>query len=311
MLKIKVPFANAKISRQNYIYERLANASKAKQRISITQLANELSVSTKTISRDLHENLSQMGAIKIGKGWILDEKYAKDTLNSQEKITISVLDNLAKSVGEVFYHKAHSLLSSISSQFSSPIFAHFSAENLTQTDFANFTLLESVINDKEQISFIFRAKQYKLEPLKLAFFEGFWYLLGFDISQSSNKTFKKFYLKDIVQIVRLGIFFEITANIEQKLEKANNVWFSLENPYPIQLLIDKEVAKYFLRKPLKGQQNLGTNPDGSLEITLNITNQMEIIPLILYYIPHIKVLEPQHLREYIKKIVQQYLSEIS
>ncbi|MGX3044025.1 helix-turn-helix transcriptional regulator [Helicobacter sp. T3_23-1056] len=311
MQKIQTPFANAKIARQNYIYERLANASKAQQRVSITQLANDLSVSTKTISRDLNENLSQMGAIKIGKGWILDEKYAKDTLNSQEKITISVLDNLAKSVGEVFYHKAHSLLASISSRFSSPIFAHFSAEDLRENDLANFALLESVINDKEQISFIFHAKQYKIEPLKLAFFEGFWYLLGFDISKSNNKTFKKFYLKDISQITRLKTHFEITANIEQRLEKANNVWFSLENPYQVQLLIDKEAAKYFLRKPLKGQQNLGTNPDGSLEITLEITNQMEIIPLILYYIPHIKVLEPEHLRDSVKKIVQQYLSEIS
>ena len=212
-----------------------------------------------------------------------------------------MLDNLAKSVGEIFYHKAHNLLSSISSRFSSPIFAHFSAEDLRENDLANFSLLESVINDKEQISFVFRTKEYKLEPLKLAFFEGFWYLLGFDITQSKTKIFKKFYLKDISHIVRLDTYFEITANIEQKLENANNVWFSLENPYPIQLLIEKEIAKYFLRKPLKGQRTLGTNPDGSLEITLNITNQMEIIPLILYYIPHIKVLEPQHLRESIKK----------
>ncbi|MGX2971771.1 WYL domain-containing protein [Helicobacter sp. T3_23-1059] len=97
----------------------------------------------------------------------------------------------------------------------------------------------------------------------------------------------------------------------QKIFQTLRFCISLENPYPIQLFINKEVAKYFLRKPLKGQQNLGINPDGSLEITLNITNKMEIIPLILYYIPHIKVLEPQHLRESIKEIVQQYLSEIS
>lgn len=186
MQKLHIPFRNAKISRQNYIYERLANASKAKQGISIAQLANELGVSTKTISRDLYEDLSQMGAIKIGRSWILDEKYAKNTLNSQEKIILSALDNLAKSVGEIFYHKAHSLLSSISSQFSSPIFVHFSAENLDQKDLANFSLLESVIQNQEQISFVFRAKKYILEPLKLAFFEGFWYLLGFDISSTKS-----------------------------------------------------------------------------------------------------------------------------
>ena len=38
---------------------------------------------------------------------------------------------------------------------------------------------------------------------------------------------------------------------------------------------------------------------------------MEIIPLVLYYIPYIKVLEPQHLGDEIKDRVQGYLEEIN
>jgi predicted DNA-binding transcriptional regulator YafY len=37
---------------------------------------------------------------------------------------------------------------------------------------------------------------------------------------------------------------------------------------------------------------------------------MEILPLILYYIPYIKVLEPQSLADEIKDRVQGYLKEI-
>lgn len=311
MKNIKMPFANDKIKRQTYIYERLLNASKAKQRIGITQLAKECGVSTKTISRDLHDSLSQMGAIKVGKGWLLDEKLAKDSLQSQEKITLSVLDNLAKSVGEIFYHKAHNLLESISSQFASPIFTHFSTESLGEKELQNFALLESAINAKEQISFVFHSNEFRLEPLKLAFFDGFWYLLGFDTTNPTQKIFKKFYLKNISQITRLNTHFEITQNIEQKLENTNNVWFNLDEPYPVHLFIDKQIAKYFLRKPLKGQKTLGKYPDGSLEICLNITNEMEILPLICYYIPHIKVLSPDFIKDSVREKISQYLDEIS
>ena len=37
---------------------------------------------------------------------------------------------------------------------------------------------------------------------------------------------------------------------------------------------------------------------------------MEIIPLILYYIPYIKVLEPQWLANDVKNRVQGYLKEL-
>lgn len=72
-----MPFANDKIKRQTYIYERLLNASKAKQRMGITQLAKECGVSTKTISRDLHDSLSQMGAIKVGQRLATRRKTSK------------------------------------------------------------------------------------------------------------------------------------------------------------------------------------------------------------------------------------------
>lgn len=180
-----------------------------------------------------------------------------------------------------------------------------------EKELQNFALLESVINAKEQISFVFHSSEFRLEPLKLAFFDGFWYLLGFDITNPTQKIFKKFYLKDISQITRLNTHFEITQNIEQKLENANNVWFNLDEPYPVHLFIDKQIAKYFLRKPLKGQKTLGKYPDGSLEICLNITNEMEILPLICYYIPHIKVLSPDSIKDSVRERIAQYLDEIS
>ena len=46
------------------------------------------------------------------------------------------------------------------------------------------------------------------------------------------------------------------------------------------------------------------------ECKIKLTHEMEIIPLILYYIPYIKVLEPQWLADDVKERVQGYLKEI-
>ena len=98
--------------------------------------------------------------------------------------------------------------------------------------------------------------------------------------------------------------------VEERLKFANSVWFNLDEQYSVRLFIDKQIRKYFERKPLRGQSIIGEDKDGSIEIEIKISNNMEIIPLILYYIPYIKVLEPQHLADEIKDRVQGYLKEI-
>ncbi|MDN5048576.1 WYL domain-containing protein [Aliarcobacter butzleri] len=79
-------------------------------------------------------------------------------------------------------------------------------------------------------------------------------------------------------------------------------------PILVQLFIDKEVSRYFLRKPLnKTQRVLKTYDDESVDIELTITNFMEIIPTIQRYIPHIGVIEPDELKSKVKENVEMYL----
>ena len=98
--------------------------------------------------------------------------------------------------------------------------------------------------------------------------------------------------------------------VEDRLKKANSIWFDLTEQFDVKLLVSKDIAKFFERKPLKGQSITGKDADGSIEITLAITNEMEIMPLIQWYMPHIKVLEPDWLADSIKTKVSAYLSEI-
>ena len=48
-----------------------------------------------------------------------------------------------------------------------------------------------------------------------------------------------------------------------------------------------------------------------MEFTLKITHEMEILPLVKYWIPHLHVLEPIWLRDEIKSDLEDYLKDMN
>lgn len=305
MAKISKPLDNSKYERINKIYERLNNNSNG---ATFTELANELGVSTKTIQRDFNEVLIDLGAIRTGRYWKIDQKEAKDSLGVQERIIIGILDEMAKNAGKSFYGKAHSLLSQITQQLEHPIFANLDSEALDDSNIELFERLETSIKKKTEVSFEYKSKTFQIKPLKLVFFDGFWYLLALD--SNDDDSFKKFHLKTIKNLNQLDIIFQTPLLVEDRLKKANTIWFDLTEPYDVKLLVSSSISKFFERKPLKGQSITGKDKDGSVEITIPITHEMEIIPLIQWYMPHIKVLEPDWLAQEIQSKVEKYLKEI-
>ena len=297
---------STKYNRINQIYEMLKNNVHG---MTIAELANELDVSTKTIQRDLYEVLKGLGAVKEGRNWKIDPKLANDDLNTNERLILGILDEMAKSAGKIFYSKAHSLLTQITQQLEHPIFANVNGEYLEEKNIELFENIEKAIKEKNEIKFDYEKYNFHVKPLKLAFFDGFWYLLALHI-QNNKEAFKKYHLKTIRNVQILNKTFEIPALVEERLKYANSVWFNLDEQFVVRLFIDKEIKKYFERKPLRGQTIIGEDKDGSIEIEIKISNTMEILPLILYYIPYIKVLEPQSLADEIKDRVQWYLKEI-
>ena len=297
---------NSKYNRINLIYEMLKNNTHG---MTITELSKELDVSTKTIQRDLYEVLNEFGAIKEGRTWKINPKLTQDNLASNEKLILGILDEMAKGAGKVFYSKAHSLLSQVTQQLEHPIFANVNSEFLEEKNMILFEQMEKAIKQKVEIIFDYEKYNFHVKPLKLAFFDGFWYLLALHIKED-KETFKKYHLKTIKNIQIQENTFEIPEIIEERLRYANSVWFNLDEQFPVKLFVNKTIRKYFERKPLRGQSITGEDKDGSIQIEIKITNEMEIIPLIFWYIPYIKVLEPQWLADMVKERVENYVKEI-
>ena len=298
--------SGSKYDRLSYIYDRL---SRSPDGATIKDLADEIKVSTKTIQRDLHEALSGSGVYCDGRRWKLSRTNAEDGLAVEERIVLGILDSLAKHAGPAFYNKAHQLLEQVTCQLDHPLFASMDTETLSEDHLTTFSLLENAIKSRTQITAMYTSvnkskRSVKLKPLRLAFFDGYWYLLAFD---ADNKdTFKKFHLKSLGCVSILEESFIYPKEISEAVEKAYSVWFSLGKAFEVRLWVDKTIAPYFERKPYYGQSIEGRDPDGSIEVILKITDEMEILPIVQWYLPHIRILAPEWLNDKLMEKVTSY-----
>ena len=289
---------NERSKRLGRIFEMIASEPK-----STKQIADALGLNVRTIQRDLNEILAFNGAVKKGRLWSVDKSEFDP--NDESQIVLSVLDKMAKNVGAEFYSKAHGLLKGISEGLNHPIFVSLSAEKLEKKDIELIENLESVIASCNEIELLYFSKTHRLSPIKIALFDGFWYLLAM-----AGEKLKKFHLKSIKEIKILPSKFKIDESLENRIKSANSAWFDPEKSFIVRLWIDKVVKKYFERKPLPNQQIMCENEDGSIEIEVQVTHIMEIKPLVFYYLPHIKVIEPSSLADDILAEMERYIKEI-
>ena len=65
-----------------------------------------------------------------------------------------------------------------------------------------------------------------------------------------------------------------------------------------------------MRKPISKSQRLKEfDSNGNMIVTLDITNEKEIIPIVKYWLPNIKVLKPIGLNKKIQEDVKKFLDD--
>ena len=172
--------------------------------------------------------------------------------------------------------------------------------------------LEEAIKQLVSISFTYKKELTKYEvhadPLKVICFDGFWYLLAKD---HKDTMIKKYYFRAISNIKQEGKSFSISKSLEDKLENAVNVWFNANSEsFEVRLYADKEIVHYLIRRPIsKSQHVVTTDPDGSVEFSIMITDYNEIIPEVFKWIPHLFILSPKELKEECEELLEEFLQQ--
>jgi predicted DNA-binding transcriptional regulator YafY len=290
--------------RYTQIIAKLYNGAK----LSNTELAKEFNVSTKTIQRDFSKLVNLFPIYQENRLWQLDKEYElKENINIKDEITLKILFELSKSFDESFSKRATNLLNRIDENINSPIYTKIELENISNK-LDTITQIESAIKSKNKILFSYLKDdeyyEHQVEPYKIVNFEGFWYLIA-----RKNKSLRRYYLQHIFDMEILDETFRKSKKLESSISNAINIWFDENESFEVELLIDSSIVKYIQRKPISKTQRLKEYKQisGDMIITLDISNEREIIPIVKYWLPNIKVLKPIWIQEMIEDEVRKFL----
>ena len=138
-------------------------------------------------------------------------------------------------------------------------------------------------------------------------FDGFWYLLT-----EHDGYNKKFYLKEITKCQTQQTGFKIPRELNDRIENALNIWFDPQKePFEVTLWLDTDAVVYFERKPIAKNQRLYKKPDGTAELFVKITDKKEIFPVLKYWLPNVRVLEPEELQKDFEAMLDEYMKGVS
>jgi len=281
------------------------------------ELSEEFNVSLRTVQRDL-ELLNQVGfpLMVTDKG---QHSFAEDfslkrvMLSEEDASLLSFLYEISKSLGTNFEDSFKGILKKVLAHDMESSFYIKIPEGVKLDKELPFTKdLELAIEHCCKIKLCYDShgeeKWYKADPLKIVFFDGFWYLL---LRVKDKNWLRKFRLENIKKVEVLDEQFEIQENLKTMLAESVNVWFSEKRDKKVVLQVGKDVAAFFKKKKYFPLQKIKKEKaDGSLTIESKVSDFMEVISTILYWIPHVKVISPQSLIDEIRDTMREYIKKI-
>ena len=167
-----------------------------------------------------------------------------------------------------------------------------------------FEVFAEAIRRHQQIGFLYKSEPRVVEPYKLLHHHGCWYLAAVR--------------KNILRAYRLSrielsphphelLSFKPDSIILTQLEDEESIWFGQEKQEII-LTVHADVALHFQQRPLlPEQQVIKKLDDGGLLLSSRITHHTQLLPLVRYWIPHLKIVSPEGLQDEMKLSLKEYL----
>ena len=227
----------------------------------------------------------------------------------QEQLVLEIIEKMAESVGGNFATTSKKLLSKIKNEDLNPIYTKLNIEDIGDK-FEEIQIIEKAIKNKIEIEVSYENDREGLfkaivQPLKIVNYEGFWYFVAL-----RDDYVEKYYLKTIRNLKLTNQTFKKNEKIEELLNNSINIWFKSDiEPFEVKIYADKVATKYFKRRALPTQSIETLSQDGTMEFVVKITDEMEIIPIIKYWLPHLRIVEPSWISEMIDEDLESYLKK--
>lgn len=272
------------------------------RRLQIDELVKEFGVSKRTIQKDLNERFAFLHWKEKDNGYYSLERNKLGLLTPldiQRFAHFSSIQNLFPKIHRTFYQE--NLLQSIQVK-------GFQYENIKPYQ-KEFDTLQRAIENHQKVRFIYQKfnsrteKDYYLEPYSLINKNGIWYLIGLE-----NGKEKTFCFTQIKMLIIENQTFTPNPIFLQQIQQSDSISHGNQIS-EIVIKVDKQATPYFLRRNLlPNQETIKKLDDGGLLLQCKNINEMEIIPLVQYWIPHLTVISPEGLQQQIINKIQQYIT---
>ena len=301
------------MQRDDSIHERLADRlanilTKLNMgyQLNIKELAEEFGVSTRTISRDFDRLTTYLPLQQDveNKRYYLESNYLgkiapKDIRNFAQ---LSGISHLYPSLDMSFLRE---LLDSRAQQI-------YCAKGYSFEDASEFKELFKVfgkaIQEQRQIGFVYKGEPRLVQPYRLIHHHGSWYLAA--VRKDQLRTYRISHIK-LMHATHEYPQFTPDQNIVKLVEDDESIWFG-QDKQEIILSIDSQVAFYFKQRSILPEQQIVRElGDGGLLVSSKINHDMQLLPLIRFWIPHLKIVNPERLQDEMEKGLKEYLERRS
>lgn len=170
----------------------------------------------------------------------------------------------------------------------------------------HFEILEDAIEHKKHISFFYKNKEKKVKPYRIINHRGTWYLAA--VYYDELKAYRLSHILSFKQEQPTQYFEHDDAILEQ-LAKENSIWFGKDKVEVIIRVAD-EVSFYFRQKDIFHDQKIVSDDGEGLLISVKAVSSKQVLPLLRYWIPHLKVIHPEHYQVELEQSLKDYLSKM-
>lgn len=259
------------------------------EKLDPSALADEFGVNLRTIQRDLNVRFAYLPLQKSEGRYHLDVTFLG-------KLSTKDIERFAGLAG------VRGLFPSLNDDFLRDIFDSrvqgallvkgHNYENLAGKE-VQFRDIEKAIVGKRKVAFAYQKpeglKNYNsISPYKLVNHKGIWYLAALDGAKLKSFSFSK-----ISQLKTLEESYQWSKDIDTRLAEEDGIWLS-EERQEVVLKINHEVAGYFKRRKLIANQVIEKElADGGLLISAKVGHPNQILPIVRYWLPHIRIISPE------------------
>lgn len=280
-----------------------------KEHLSTDFLCQTFGATPRTIQRDLSA-LREAGfpIHEVGRGMHrLDKGLLKnlDVYDEAELALIVAVKDLTTHLGSPFVKAAESVFNRLGDYADSrPVFVKIDEP----VRFSRRTMdkIIKAIQTTRQASFLYHGRPVTVEPYRIAYFDGIWYLVARDIG---GDIIKKYALDKIDGLTLLRTTFKaVPQDIDEMLEHSTNIWFTGTREMQVLIEVDAVWAQYFERRPiLPLQEILARREDGTLTIRFMACTFEEIAVCLKPWLPHIRIIKPAEAKDLLLREIKTWL----